>query len=63
MSLIDRLKLQDIEDDIEVSVSNTQSDGDISLVEPVDETKLEVFWDEVIQDVHKDPTWVDFNKK
>lgn len=64
MSLINNLQLQEIDDlpdDMSSSLSN--SDDEINLREPIDEGKLEQFWDQVVEDVHKDPDWFTFDNK
>lgn len=35
----------------------------IKLDEDVSEQQLDKFWDEVVEDIHKDPTWFDFSEK
>lgn len=56
MTLLKDLQLQPI-DDKDDDFSCTQSPLDnITLGEQVDDGSLEQFWNEVVDDIHKDPT-------
>ena len=44
----------------EVYVKHRNHDDDIILSEQLDEGSLEKFWDQVVQDIHRDPEWFSF---
>ncbi len=59
MTLIEDLRLQEIDDSADdLSRGFTLPEDEIVLSDQVDETKLDQFWDHVIDDIHKDPTWI-----
>lgn len=64
MSLINNLQLQEIDDSNDDISSGFTPDGDdINLGEQIDEDNLEQYWNKVVQDIHDDPTWFNFDNK
>lgn len=65
MSLLKYLQFQPIDPDSdrdEISPEH-QARQEIKLDEDIKEEDLDIFWDEVVKDIHKDPTWFDFSSK
>lgn len=61
MSILNHLEFQPIDDDFSDSMPQEHqhdSDEDIELSDEVDESKLNNYLDEVIDDIHNDPDWV-----
>lgn len=63
MSLIKYVEFQPIDHLSDPIPDNHTNFDDINLNEQIDEKSLEKFWDEVIEDIHKDPEWYSFNDK
>lgn len=61
MSLLNYLQLQEIDDfpDDEMVDFRRPAD-DISLDDQLDETSLENYWEQVVDDIHEDPEWSTF---
>lgn len=60
MSELNYLQFQPIDsssDDIEVA---HQHQDEIVLDDGIDEDQLDHFWDQVVQDIHKDSSWFTF---
>ncbi|PKL31703.1 hypothetical protein CVV43_01075 [Candidatus Saccharibacteria bacterium HGW-Saccharibacteria-1] len=62
MSLLNYLQLQEIDDfpDDEMADFRRPEDDDISLDDQLDETSLENYWEQVVDDIHEDPEWSTF---
>ena len=60
MSLLNYLRFQEIDSSKEDIPDQHRQQDDIMLDEPVDEGSLENFWEQVVQDIHKDPDWFSF---
>jgi hypothetical protein len=60
MSELNYLQFQPIDPSSEDVSNGQQKDEDIILDEQIDENSLETYWDEVVQDIHKDPDWFTF---
>lgn len=60
MSELNYLQFQPIDSSSDDSSDSQQKDEDINLEEQIDENSLENYWDEVVQDIHKDPDWFTF---
>jgi len=43
-----------------ISVEHRHQD-EIVLDDEIDETKLDSYWDQVVQDIHQDPDWFTFS--
>ena len=65
MSLLKFLQFQSIDpdDDRDEITPEHQAHQEIDLGDDIDEGSLDAFWDEVIRDIHADPTWFDFSGK
>jgi hypothetical protein len=61
MSLLNYLQFQKIDQASDDASEEHYVEDDISLDEPVDETSLEKFWDQVVEDIHEDPEWFSFD--
>jgi len=61
MSLLNYLQFQKIDSSADDISEEHLPQDDINLNEPVDETSLEKFWDQVVQDIHEDPEWFSFD--
>ena len=61
MSLLNYLQFQKIDSSVDDISEEHLPQDDINLNEPVDETSLEKFWDQVVQDIHEDPEWFSFD--
>jgi len=62
MSLLNFLRLQEIDSSFDdVSDESRLRDDDIELNDQFDEDSLESYWDQVVQDIHEDPEWFNFN--
>lgn len=62
MSLLNYLKLQKIDSSSKDEVFDDKIQQDsITLKEPINETDLENYWNEVTTDIHKDPNWFNFS--
>lgn len=63
MSLLTHLQFQTIDPDSDIDeiAPEHQNAQQIDLHEQVDEASLEVFWNEVEQDIHNDPEWFTFS--
>ena len=61
MSLLNNLELQKIDDSIDDLSNGYVSNDDIDLGDQIDEGALEQYWDNVVNDLHKDPDWFSFN--
>jgi len=62
MSELNYLQFQEIDsspDNVFDSHSRRVQD-EIVLDDDIDETKLESYWDHVVQDIHQDPDWFTF---
>lgn len=53
MTLLNNLKMQEIDESFDNSLDDRLGD-DICLVEPVDESELDNFWEKVVKDIHQD---------
>ena len=60
MSLLNYLRFQEIDSSKEDIPDQHRQQDDIMLDEPFDEGSLENFWEQVVQDIHKDPDWFSF---
>lgn len=63
MSLLNNLELQKIDDSVDDLSNGNNSNDDIDLGDQIDEGALEQYWDNVVNDLHKDPDWFSFNSK
>ncbi len=64
MSILKNLALQEIDNATdEISAGYCAYDDEIVLNDQINEGQLEKFWDNVVEDIHHDPTWIDFSKK
>lgn len=65
MTLLNHLEFQpiDAESDQDEITSNHQPEEVIDLNRDESEEELDAFWDGVVSDIHKDPTWYDFSEK
>ncbi len=64
MSLLDSLQLQQIDDSTDdLSQARFLPDDDITLGDQIDEGALENYWEQVVDDIHKDPDWFSFDSK
>jgi len=61
MSLLNYLEFQKIDSSADDISAEHLPQDDINLNEQVDETSLEKFWDQVVQDIHEDPEWFLFD--
>lgn len=61
MSLLNYLQFQQIDQSVDDIPVEHRPQDDISLDDPVDESSLEGYWDQVVQDIHKDPEWFSFD--
>jgi len=59
MSLLNHLQLQPI-DDVANGMPFTGDDEEINLKEQIDERELEDYWEEVAEDLERDPDWFTF---
>ena len=59
MALLENLQLQTIDPQDDDEINGTEDS--IDLRDPVNEGKLEKFWDQVVDDLHKDPDWYKFD--
>ena len=63
MSLLKYVEFQPIDHlDGPIPVEHTSCD-DFSLDDVIDEASLEKFWDQVVEDIHKDPEWFNFDSE
>jgi hypothetical protein len=63
MSELNHLVFQPIDptsDDDDIPDGHRQSDDDIELNEQIDESSLENYWEQVVEDIHQDPDWFTF---
>ncbi len=64
---MNNMQFQEIENEISIddglASSNYASSDDIDLKEQIDESSLDAFWDEIDDDIRKDPEWFDFADK
>jgi len=60
MSELNYLQFQPIDSSSDDTFNTQQKDEDIILDEQIDENSLENYWEEVVQDIHKDPDWFTF---
>jgi len=60
MSELNYLQFQPIDSSSDDTFSTQQKDEDIILDEQIDENSLENYWEEVVEDIHKDPDWFTF---
>lgn len=60
MSELNYLQFQPIDPSSDDALNGQQKDEDIVLDEQIDENSLENYWEEVVQDIHKDPDWFTF---
>ena len=61
MSLINYLQPQKIDDLADEFYDGRMTDDQIELNDQIDEDSLEKFWDKVVDDIHKDPEWFNFD--
>jgi hypothetical protein len=61
MSLLNFLQFQEIDELQDDTSEDHQPQDDINLEEPLDDSLLENFWDQVVDDIHQDPDWFTFN--
>lgn len=63
MSLLNYLQFQPIdpESDKDEIPAEHQIRQDINLDEQLDETSLDQFWSNVVEDIHADPEWFTFS--
>jgi hypothetical protein len=59
MSELTHLQFQQIDPSSDDGVGDDDQD-DINLDEQVTEDELDHYWDEVVEDIHKDPDWFTF---
>lgn len=66
MNFIKKLEPQPEEINIDNLTSSKlpsqKNDDNFDLREPIDETELDNFWDEVEKDIHNDPEWFTFSE-
>jgi len=60
MSLLNYLQFQEIDSTLDDISKENMLQDEINLDEQLDEGSLEVFWDKVVDDIHKDPEWFSF---
>jgi len=60
MSLLNYLQFQEIDSSNDDIADTHRQQDDILLDEPMDEGTLEKFWEQVVDDIHKDPDWFSF---
>lgn len=61
MSLLNHLQFQEIEaSDEQVAFDQ---DDEIRLSDRIDEEQLDAFWNHVVDDIHKDPSWFEFGEE
>ena len=60
MSLLNYLQFQEIDSSSDDIPDSHREQDDIFLDEPFDESSLENFWEQVVQDIHDDPEWFSF---
>ncbi len=63
MSLLNYLQPQKIDEMSDEFYDGRMTDDQIELNEQIDEDSLEQFWDKVVDDIHKDPSWFNFDDK
>lgn len=63
MSFLKYVEFQPIDHLSDPIPDDHTSFDDISLDEQIDETSLEKFWDQVVEDIHHDPEWYNFSDK
>jgi len=63
MSLLKYLQFQKIDSSSDDIPEEHLPQDDINLKEPVDETSLEQYWNQVVDDIHGDPEWFNFDKE
>ena len=61
MSLLNYLQPQKIDDSADELYDGRMTDDRIELNDQIDEDSLEMFWDKVVDDIHKDPDWFMFD--
>jgi len=62
MSLLNYLQFQEIDSSSDdIPCEHQAQNDDICLVEQIDEDSLENFWEQVVDDIHKDPDWQTFS--
>jgi hypothetical protein len=56
------LQFQEIDESDNISESHKERIQDeIVLDDDIDESKLDNYWDHVVDDIHNDPSWFDFS--
>lgn len=61
MSELDYLQLQPIDPSSDDADDAHRHQDEIVLDDDIDEDSLEHYWDDVVQDIHKDPEWFTFS--
>lgn len=61
MSLLNFLQFQEIDSSSDDMADGHRTQDDIMLDEQIDEGSLEIFWEQVVEDIHKDPEWFTFS--
>lgn len=61
MRLFHKLQPQEIENEPDKLVRAKEMSESFDLKEPVDEESLEAFWNQVEEDIQKDPDWFKFS--
>ncbi len=60
MSELNYLQFQPIDPSSDDMSDEHRHQDEIVLDDDIDETKLESYWDHVVQDIHQDPDWFTF---
>ena len=60
MSELNYLKFQKIDPSSDDIDDEHKHQDEIVLDDDIDEDNLESYWDQVVQDIHKDPSWFTF---
>ncbi len=64
MSLLNYLqpqKIDELTDEFYDRCTTEDKDDKIDLNDQIDESSLEKFWDKVVEDIHEDPEWFNFD--
>lgn len=61
MRIFHKLQPQEIENEPDKLVRAKEMSESFNLKEPVDEESLEAFWNQVEDDIQKDPDWFKFS--
>ena len=61
MSELNYLQFQEIDSSTDDISDKHLHEDEINLNEQIDEDSLESYWEQVVQDIHKDPDWFTFS--